>query len=461
VEGVFAGGTFTYQNTYTLDATIRRDRSSTLPEKNNVFYYPSVSAGFVFSQLLKAPWLSYGKLRANYAQVGGDAPLFSTGDVYERDLDPNSGQEVTNFNGNSLFSVPSIKNNPDLKPERTKSSEVGLEIAMLKNRIGFDVAYYNAQTVDQIIPVTVSTATGYSRRYVNSGTIKNNGVELTVFGSPIKTKDFSWDININWTKNTTKVTKLFGDVDNIILGSFQGSITLNASLNEPYGTIHGTDYIYTNGQKTVDSNGNYLITPSNNNVIGNINPDWIGGISNKFTYKGFSLGALIDIRQGGSVFSTDMYYALAGGLYEETAEGNIREPLAEGGGIVREGVTADGKPNTIKVSINDADLGGFASSYGAYESYISAPDRRFVYDASYVKLREVTLGYSLPAKLFNGSNFIKGIDVALVGRNLAILHKNLPYADPEDSFSAGNLQGIQTGTYPAVRSAGFNVKVKF
>lgn len=459
VEGVFGGVTFDYKNTLVLDATLRRDKSSTLPDGNNEYYYPSVSAGYVFSESVDADWLSYGKLRSNYAEVGGDAPLYTVKDFYVSDIDPNSGQEVTSFNGNALFSVAGTKNNPDLKPERTRSFEIGLEMAMFHSRVGFDVTYYNAQTVDQILPLTVSTATGYTRRYVNSGTVRNRGIELSVYGTPIKLKNFSWDININWTKNKSKVTKLFGDIDNIVLGSFQGSITINASLNEPYGTIHGTDFIYTNGQRTVDEDGNYLITPSNNNTIGNINPNWIGGINNKFTFKGVSLSFLVDVRNGGSVFSTDMYYALAGGLYEETAGDNdlgnpIRDPLtndATSGGIIREGVTEDGKTNTIRASVAD---------YGEFDSYVSAPDRRFVYDAGYVKLRDAAIGYSLPQKIFE-NGIIKGVNISVVGRNLWIIHKNLPYADPEDGFSSGNLQGIQTGTYPAVRSIGVNATVKF
>lgn len=458
VEGIFAGGTFAYKNTYVFDATIRRDRSSTLPDGNNIYYYPSASAGLVFSELVKPTWLSYGKLRVNYAEVGGDAPLYTVNDFYVSDIDPNSAQEVTSFNGNALFSISGTKKNPDLKPERTKSFEVGLETSLFASRFGFDISYYSAKTIDQILPLTVSTATGYSFKYVNSGTIENKGIELSVYGTPIKTPDFAWNINVNFTRNRNKVTKLYGDIDNIVLGSFQGSITINASLNEPYGTIHGTDFIYTNGQRTVDATGNYLISSTNNNTIGNINPDWIGGITNRFTYKGISLSGLIDVRKGGSVFSTDMYYALAGGLYEETALNNdlgnpLRDPLtndSKSGGVIRPGVTADGKPNTIRSS---------TENYGEFNSYVSSPDRSFVYDASYIKLRELSLGYSLPKRIF-GNKFIKGIDIALVGRNLAILHKNLPYADPEDSFGSGNLQGIQTGSYPAVRSYGFNVKIK-
>lgn len=467
VEGVFAGATFTYRNTYILDATIRRDRSSTLPDGNNVYYYPSVSAGFVFSQLWKPTWLGYAKLRANYAEVGGDAPLYTVRDFYINDIDPNSGQEVNSYGGNPLFSVSGTKNNLQLKPERTKSFEAGLEMDFLRSRLGFDVSYYNARTVDQILPVTVSTATGFSRKYVNSGTIENQGIEVSLYGTPIKARNFQWDINLNFTRNRNKVTELYkpanGDaIDNIVLGSFQGSITVNASLNEPYGTIHGTDYIYTNGQPTVGEDGNYLISSSNNITIGNINPDWIGGISNKFTFKDFTLGCLIDIKKGGSVFSTDMYYALAGGLYEETAGNNdlgnpLRDPVTDdetSGGLIRPGVTADGKPNTIRAS---------TAEYGEYDSYVSSPDKRFVYDAGYIKLREVSLTYSLPKTIFTGrvGKAFKGIDVSLVGRNLAILHKNLPYADPEDNFSSGNLQGIQTGTYPAVRNIALNLKFRF
>ncbi|MES2894211.1 MAG: SusC/RagA family TonB-linked outer membrane protein [Bacteroidota bacterium] len=456
VEGLFAGATFTYKNTYILDGTIRRDRSSTLPDGNNVYYYPSVSAGFVFSELVKPSWMNYGKIRVNYAEVGGDAPLYSTKDTYVHDIDPNSGSEVSTYNGNSLFSVSNTKNNLALRPERTKSFEVGAEMTFLQSRVGFDVTYYNAKTVDQIIPVTVSSATGFSRRFVNSGIIQNSGIEVSLNFSPIKTTDFTWAINANWTRNRNKVLELFGGVDNIILGDFQGSLTTNASLDQPYGTIHGTDFIYdeVSGQRVVGANGRYLKTPTNNVTIGNINPDWTGGVTNRFSYKGLTASFLIDVKKGGDVFSTDLYYGLATGLYPETAGANdlgnpLRAPIADGGGIIREGVTEDGKPNTLRVS---------ASNYGAY-GYRYAPDKSFVYDAGFVKLREASLGYAFPGTMFT-RGVIKGIELSLVGRNLWIIHKNLPYADPEEGFSSGNLQGIQTGAYPTTRSIGFNVKVR-
>jgi len=456
-ESGYAGATFAYKNTYILDATYRRDKSSTLPEANNAYGYYSLSGGFVLSELLKADWLSYAKLRASYATVGGDAPLYYIKDNYVYDIDPNSGGPVNSFNGNSMFSVPGTKNNPDLLPEKTSSTEVGFEASFLKSRIGFDVTYYDAKTSNQILPLTLSTATGYSRKIVNSGDIRNKGVEVSLYATPVKTKDFMWDISLNWTRNRNTVESLYGDLDNIVLGSFQGSITINATLGEAYGTIHGTDFIYdeATGEKVVGSNGRYLKSSSNNITIGNVNPDWIGGVTNKVTYKGIALSFLIDMRQGGDVFSTDMYYGLATGLYPETAGNNdlgnpLRNTIADGGGIIRPGVTEDGKTNTIRAE---------AYNFGAY-GYRYSPDKPFVYDASYVKLREAALTYSLPKRILSNT-FIKGVDLSVIGRNLWIIHKNLPYADPEETFGAGNLQGIQTGAYPTTRSIGVNVKLKF
>jgi TonB-linked SusC/RagA family outer membrane protein len=455
VDGVFAGATLTWRNMVTLDGTIRRDASSTLPKGNNRYYYPSGSLGFVFSELLKnVTWLSYGKLRGNYAQVGNDAPIYAVNETYLIDFV---------FGSNPQTSVANIKSNPDLKPERTGSAEAGLEMSFLKNRVGFDVTYYHARTIDEIVPVTLSTATGYTSQFLNSGTVQNQGWEVSVNATPVKTKDFSWTVNLNWTRNRNKVIALFKDAtgqeaQNLQIGSFQGGITFNATLNEPYGTIRGTNFIFDSatGQKVVGSTGRYLKTDNANQTIGNVNPDWIGGINNTFKYKDLSLSFLIDIRKGGDVFSTDMYYGLATGLYAETATKNdlgneSRSAVADGGGIILPGVTEDGKPNTIRVS---------NGNYGSY-GYRYNPDAAFVYDASYVKLREAVLTYSLPQSLIQKWKYFKGIDVSLIGRNLWIIHKNLPYSDPEEGLSSGNIQGYQVGAYPTVRTIAFNLKLNF
>jgi len=452
VDGIFAGLTLSYKDMLVLDATERRDRSSTLPTANNTYYYPSVSAGFIFSKLLPtATWLSYGKLRANYAEVGNSAPALSVYDTYVHD------NNDVSFGTATLFSVSGTKNNANLKPERTKSYEAGLELSFLKNRLGLDATYYSTRSVDQILPVGVSTSTGYNFEFVNAGVIRNRGIELSLNATPVKTKDFSWNINVNWSKNNSKVLSLFDTSKNLLITNFQGDVTINAALGEPYGTLRGSNFVYLNGQRVVGADGYYLQSATSNEVIGNINPDWIGGITNTIKYKNLALSFLIDVRKGGDVFSLDMYYGLATGLYPETAglndKGNpVRNTIEDGGGYIFQGVTADGKPNTQRV-----DVSGFFGSFG----YINNPSAAFVYDASYIKLRELALTYSLPDKMMKRLNPIKGINFSLVGRNLWIIHKNLPYADPEETTSSGNIQGLQTGAYPTVRSIGFNVNLKF
>lgn len=452
VDGLFAGLTLSYKDMLVLDATGRRDKSSTLPEANNTYYYPSVSGGFIFSKLMpSATWLNYGKVRANYAEVGNSAPALSVNDTYNHD------NNAVSFGTATLFSVAGTKNNSNLKPERTKSIEAGLELSMFKNRLGSDITFYNTKSVDQILPVGVSTATGYNYEFVNAGVIRNQGVEISLNGTPIKSRNFSWMVTVNWSQNRSKVLSLYDTSKNLLITNFQSDVTLNAAIGEPYGTLRGSNYVYQDGQRLVKSTGFYQKSATSNEVIGNINPDWIGSISNTFKYKDLALSFLIDVRKGGDVFSLDMYYGLATGLYPETAGNNdlgnpVRNPLDQGGGIILPGVTADGKPNQFRTDIS--------SLYGAY-GYVRNPSAAFVYDASYVKLRELALTYSLPSSLMKKLNPIKSIDLSLVGRNLWIIHKNLPYADPEEGTSSGNIQGLQTGAYPSVRSVGFNVNVKF
>ena len=455
VDGAFAGATLTWKEMLILDATIRRDHSSTLPKNNSSYYYPSVSGGFIFSKLIQnTPWFSYGKLRANYAELGNSAPALSLYDVYNK---------PTPFGTATLFSVPATKNNASLVPERTKSYEIGLEMNFLKNRIGLDVTYYNANSINQILPVAVSTATGYNNEFINAGSILNKGWEVSLNLTPLKIRNFQWDMRINWSTNSNKVLHLFGpDSSSVLqLGSFQGGVSVNAVPGQPYGQIRGNDFIYTNGQRTVKANGYYAMTPTFNSVIGNAYPDWLGGISNTFRYKNVSLSFLIDIRKGGDVFSLDTYYGMATGLYDVTAGLNDlghdkRDHVANGGGVILPGVTADGKPNTVRVN---GDAGG-ETLFGLY-GYYRNPDKAFVYDASFVKLREATLTYSIPGSILDKTKFIKGIDISVFGRNLWIIHKNMPYSDPEELLSSGNIQGYQSGAFPTTRSIGVNLKFNF
>jgi TonB-linked SusC/RagA family outer membrane protein len=443
VDGYFAGITLGYKEFLTLDGTVRRDRNSTLPDGNNAYNYYAASGSWLFSKHVSAPWLSSGKLRLNYATVGNGAPFASLYDTYS----------IGNPFGNSVITtVNPTKNNPNLRPEKTTSKEIGLEASFFHNRVGFDVTYYRTNTIDQLIPVSVSTSTGYNSKYLNAGDVQNQGVELSVFATPIKTRDFSWNINLNWTRNRNKVVSLFDTSKNLQISSHQSGVTINATLGQPYGTIQGKTHNLVNGQPLVNANGTYSITSTTTNVIGDVNPDWIGGMYNTFTYKAFSLGFLIDVRKGGDLYSLDQYYGYMTGVYATSVGLNdigkpVRDDVSNGGGIILPGVTADGKPNTTRVNWN-AD--------GP-----SRPNADYVYDAGYVKLREAVLSYSIPSTLISKTKFFKGAQLSIIGRNLWIIHKNLPYADPEENLSSGNSQGNQSGAYPTTRSIGFNLKLIF
>jgi len=454
VNGVYGSATLSYKEMLTLDGSLRRDISSTLPKGNNVYYYPSVALGFVFSKLLpNLTWLSYGKASVNYAEVGADAPVYSVFDTYNI---------LTTYFGAPVGDLNTTKNNPSLRPERTRSPEANLELAFLNNRLGLTASYYSTKTVDEILPVTVSASTGYAKEYQNAGSMTNKGVELSLNATPVKTRDIQWDIRLNWSENRNKVVQLFKDgsgaeAKDLQLGGFPFGPSLNAPLGAAYGQLRGSDFIYTKGKPTVNDDGTYKNTGDENENIGSIQPKWIGGINNSLRVKDFTLSFLIDWKKGGDVFSLDQDFGQYDGLYPNTAGNNAngkpkRSDLSAGGGVILPGVTADGKPNTIYI---DASSAGSAYGFGA------APDKNFVYDASYVKLREAILSYALPRKLLANTKSVKGVTLSLIGHNLWIIHKNLPMADPEAGTSFGNISGFQSGAYPSVREVSVNLKVNF
>ncbi len=456
VDGIFANANVGFKETVFIELSARQDKSTTLPEGNNSYFYHSEAANFVFSYLLDQPWLSLGKIRVNYAEVGNDAPALSVNNVYN---------QPSGFGSSPLFSLPHIRNNPNLEPERTKSMEAGLELDLFKGVFGFDFTVYQSNTINQIIPVSTTTATGYSQQFVNAGEVQNRGIEVAAFVVPIQTNDFTWTMNVNFSRNRNKVISLYGDVKNIPIASYQGGVSINAAVGQPYGVIRGTDYVYTNGQPTVNELGYYMTSSSSAEIIGDPNPDWMGGVNNTLNFKGFSLGFLIDVRKGGDVWSLDQWYGEATGLYEHTAglnaKGNpSRLPVAEGGGVLLPGVREDGSPNNIYAENQNGD--GLTPYGYAANLYGGAPRAMYVFDGSFVKLREVALSYSLPKSIFGNLGVIKGIDLQLIGRNLWIIHKNMEYSDPEEGLTAGNAgRGYQSGAYPAVRTYGFNVRLNF
>ncbi len=461
VRSQYVSASFGYKDFLFLDGTFRQDYASTLPVDNNKYRYPSVTGAFLFSNVVKTNWMSMGKLRLNYAQVGNLAGFDQLFDVYLAN---------SPMNGANNQLAPS-KRNRNLKNERTNSLEAGLEMAFFNSRFGFDLALYKTNSLDQIIPLTVSQTTGYQNIMINAGNIENKGIEVTLTANPVKTESFRWDITLNWAKNKNKVLSLLPGITNLRLNStnLQGGVTINAEVGKPYGEIKGKDYTY-------DSNGNIIINASTGRPvlttsaaipIGNFTPDYTGGINNSFSYKNLSLSFLIDMQKGGDIWSLDMFYGLSSGLYPETAFINdlgnpVRDPLvgdaisgygSNSGGYIIKGVNiVDGTsvPNKTRVNATNADAFGTGI----------LPHSAFIYDAGFVKLREVILTYNLPSKLLN-KTFIKGASLSAICSNLWIIQKSLPYADPESGMTAGNIQGYSTGSLPTTRDFSFNLKLNF
>ena len=453
VDGVFARVSAGFDETYYIETTFRSDRSSSLPINNNRFNYSSISGSAIISNLIDNSNIDFAKVRANYAEVGADTSPYNVFSSYNL---------VAGFGGQPLATNPSTFNNPNLKAESTKETEIGLELDLFNRRVGLDFSYYNRTTEDLITPLEVSKATGGSALFVNAGAIENKGFEMVLNLNPYRSADFNWDITANWSTYTSKVTDLGQDsngtdIEYLALGSFQGGVSLGAKKGEEYGILRGRNFIYhENGQKLKRSNGAYQRTTSNTEVLGSIIPDWTGGVKNSFNYKDINLSFLIDIQKGGDVFSLDQRYASLTGILKESArlndKGNlIREAVADGGGVNMPGVNEDGSINNVY---------GEANSYLTVEGYVYMPEAAFVYDASFVKLREIKLGYKLNDNLINSTPF-ESASISIVGRNLWIISSNVPYSDPEAGISAGNVQGNQSGAYPSIKEIGVSLNLQF
>jgi len=457
VLGLFAQATLGYKGTYYLEGSVRRDESSALPKDNNAYWYSAVSGSVIFSNWLKdVEFINFGKLRAAYAQVGSDT-------------DPNSLENTyvarTPF-GTPVYSYNTTAKNANLKPQQLDNVELGLNMQFANNRVGFDVAWFQNKAYNQILPLPVSTSTGSNFNTINAGTLTTKGFEVTLNLTPVKTNNFSWDINVNWSNPNTKVTELAPGIENININSLQGGISINAPLHQDYGQIWGSTYVLdAAGNRIIGDNGAYLVSTTSDNKLGTYQADWTGGINNKFNYKNLSFSFLIDIKKGGSVFSLDQYYGYGTGIYANSVGTNdlgnpVRNTLANGGGEILQGVMANpaytpgnGQPQYV-TNTQRLDRSQSSQVLGT-----DPPAAAFVYDAGFVKLREVVLTYNLPSSILGES--IKGASFSLIGNNLWIIDKSLPYSDPEAGLSSGNTQGYQSGPMPTTRNISFNVKVNF
>lgn len=443
VNSAFASTSFGYNQMLFLDATLRADQSSTLPKDSNTYFYPSVSTSFVFSELpalAKYEFFSFGKIRAGWAQVGNDTGPYNTKNVY---VARTSGA----FNSNSVWLVDNTLRNEALKPEKNTAIELGLEMKFFKNRLGFDATFYDNLSEDQIISLRTSGTTGYASQVMNSGKMRNRGVELMLSATPVQTASgFTWDVSMNWARNYNEVEELIDGLDNLSLANAPFGVTVNAFKGEPYGQILGFGYAR-DAQGRILTEDGFPYTDGKMRVLGTALSKWTGGITNTFTYKNISLRTLIDAQYGGHAFSTTNMWGKYSGMFKNSTEGGVRE-----NGITFKGVNADGTPNTTVVSAQD-----YFQTDNGYT--IQESD---VYSTEFVKLREVALSYQFPNKL-TGRWGINNLTISAVGRNLAILHDKFPNIDPEmaSGVSATNVQGIEGGQLPSTRTWGFNLKFDF
>ena len=443
VNSLYGSAAVTFDKFWTVEVTGRNDWSSTLPETNHSYFYPSVNSSLVLSELfpaLQSGVLSYVKIRGGWARVGNDADPYQLQTVY-------TGQP-TQFGSRPQFTLGNSIANATLKPERTTGVEGGLELGLFGDRLTFDVTAYSQSTDDQIIPVSLSNTTGFTSMVINAGKMTNKGVEALVSAVPVKLDNgFEWHTSFNFTKNRNKVETLYPQLNlkTLVLGSFW-SANVEAREGEPYGAIIGAPYMRDEATgKLLTLDGIPQADVANRRVLGNYNPDWVGGWSNDFRFKGASLSFLLDIRRGGDIFSVSNMFGNYTGVFANTIRG--REVDWDEPGILVEGIDAEtGQPNTIRVTSEQY----FQSLYGIHE--------QFVYDASFLKLREVRLGYELPSSWTQRNMKLSKVSLALVGRNLW-MDTDIPNIDPEVALSTRNLQGFEFAGLPTARSIGFNVTV--
>ncbi len=452
-----------YKSWAYLEVTGRKEWSSTLPSNKRSFLYPSVNLGWVVTEMLKMDnnkILPYGKLRVSYSKVGKDAGVYELITYY------NASTFADGWTGGVSFPVDGVGGyskgdqlgNSGIKPEKTTSFEIGADLKFLNNRLGLDVTYYSSNSKDQIFSVQIPASSGYLEQIINAGEITNQGIEIMLTASPIKSKNFKWDMMVNFSRNKNMVVALAPGIENIFLGGFEGS-AIRAVAGQPYGAIYGGAWVRDADDNVVienDSNSAYFgypIMALSEKQIGNPNPDFLMGFRNTFSYKRLSLSVLLDWRQGG-----DIWNGTRGAL---TTLGMAGATETRGETTVFEGVlgtvSADGNvistttPNTTEVTLDQA---WYATTGGGF----GGPAEQFIEDGSFLKLREVSLFYQLKPQWL-AKTFLQGIEVGFTARNFLLLTK-YKGVDPETSLMGSfNAQGLDYFNMPSTHSYIFNLKV--
>ncbi|MCC7222817.1 MAG: SusC/RagA family TonB-linked outer membrane protein [Chitinophagales bacterium] len=443
INSIYGTGQIAFKDALYLDFTGRNDWSSLLPLENNSFFYPSVTLSAVLSDLWTMPsGIDYLKVRGGWAKVGSTGALaaYETAQTFDFRADP-FGTVLLPFN-------PAQLNNPNIGPEFTTGTEYGIEAKFFDRRLRFDFTYYDQTSKDLIVPVEVSASSGYITSLDNVGIMNNKGIELQLGLTAVKTQDFSLDFTFNFAKNNNIVESL-GGLTALNLGG-QWNVNLQAREDMPYGVLFGPGYLRDDSGEIIHVNGIPQRDPTNK-VLGNIQPDFTGGVGVDLAYKGFSINGLVDFRKGSDIYSMTSTWGRYSGVLQETIFG--RETGIVGTGVKNIGTATE--PNYVT---NDVVVGAETYNKAAYSNAVAEGS---VFDASFVKLRQLMLTYQLPNNWF-GKSVFQGASISLVGRNLAILHRNAPHIDPETGFSSQNAeQGQEFGQLPSARSIGFNLNFNF
>lgn len=464
VNSVYGSGQLDYKNFLFLEVTARNDWSSTLTlpvgipvqgKSSNSYFYPSASFSAVFSDAFQLPdWFSYAKLRVGAAQVGNDTDPYS----FAQPFDPRDP-----YGSYRAFSESGRLPNYDLKPEISTSYEVGTDVRFLNNRIGLDFTFYTVDTRNQILTnVPLSGSSGYTSMVLNAGKIRNWGYEAMLTAIPVKSANgFQWELNINLSANRSKVLELAPGINNYVMAN--NYVSIEARVGEQMGNMYGLGYKRVEdpnsqyfGQIIYNNDGKPL--PTDNIVkLGNYNPDLLAGVRNSFSWKGIQLGALFDFRFGGEIYSHTQTIGRETGALIETLEGreNGYDLDLPGNGVIGPGVVQqpDGSfiPNEVKLSARE-----WHTSYTLGRSLLEGA----IFDASYIKLRELRIGYTLPRRLLGKLPF-QDVNLSVIGRNLAVW-SDVPHIDPETSSMNGGtiVPGVEAMALPSSRSWGFNLSFK-
>ena len=467
INSIFGSASVGYKHTYYLEATLRGDKSSTLPINNNVYVYPSFSGSVVFSEFIQNKNLiNYGKFRASWAQVGSDT------DPYQLALNYTTGKYT--YSGYTIGMINnSTQPNKDLKPTRTNSFELGVEMKFFNNRLSLDMTYYNQLSKDQIIGLASTTTSGYSYRLINAGEIENKGIEIAVNGRVFQYKDFAWDAGINYSKNINKVKSLVEGMDYFELANASWcGVSVGAKVGEDYGAIRGKDFKRApDGQVIINAQTGLPEVDEEIKTIGNSSWDWTGGFYSTFTYKNFRLSAGFDVKIGADLYSMSMNSAYKTGKAIQTLAGRdewyASEEARQAAGMsdaewraagLCKGFIAPGVIDNGDGTYKQNDIPVNPETY--WKAIANDVQSAFVYDNSYIKCREITFGYTFPEKMLSKLKIVKSLSLSFVARNPFIIWKRIPNIDPDSGYNTSGL-GLEYGSLPSRRSYGFNVNVKF